>query len=155
SVVLAPWHHAVYSNANAGTLMTAAIKEDHPMPVPLKAKTRTCVSLRSDQREALRSLARETGAPSASSSAGRPTPTSSPTSPATYGGPLVPVPPRPLHGRHPRPLAPDRPGKEAPMPLEGWFWLVVNVTLMAALIRQFCLLRKEMTIPDGWPDGVS
>lgn len=33
------------------------------MPVPLQAKTRTCVSLRPDQREALRSLARETGAP--------------------------------------------------------------------------------------------
>src|SRR5262249_60563564 len=61
--VLAPRHQVVYSDANAGTLMTAAIKEDHPMPAPLKAKTRTCVSLRPDQREALRCLARETGAP--------------------------------------------------------------------------------------------
>jgi hypothetical protein len=44
-------------------VMPAAIREDHPIPVPSKAKTRTSVSLRPDQREALRSLARETGAP--------------------------------------------------------------------------------------------
>lgn len=33
------------------------------MPVSTKSRARTCVSLRPDQRQALRSLARETGAP--------------------------------------------------------------------------------------------
>lgn len=41
------------------------------------------------------------------------------------------------------------------MPLEGWFWLVLDAILIALLIRQIRLFSKEMVIPDRWPHVVS
>jgi Ribbon-helix-helix domain len=44
-------------------MMTRAIKEDHRMSGPGESKTRACISLRSDQVDALKDVSRQTGAP--------------------------------------------------------------------------------------------